>query len=165
LIRLALQHGYKEVDVYGVYEYRVTKYNQQTGTGDQFVDYINTFLNLKAEARCYPNCVNVPKTNTDTLASFTKAKVSCWIKKNIDPSPTKRGLVKLRQNSMWGKLTERKDRTCTKMITDPHELYRFLATSGIEVAALVFASDDIVCASWQYIAEEKCLTYPTLMRL
>jgi hypothetical protein len=56
---------------------------------------------------------------------------------------------------MWGKLTERNNRTRTKMITDPQELYRFLATSGIEVAALVFANDDIVCASWRYIAEEK----------
>jgi hypothetical protein len=41
------------------------------------------------------------------------------------------------------------------MITEPQELYRFLATPGIEVAALVFASDDFVCASWRYIAEEK----------
>jgi hypothetical protein len=56
---------------------------------------------------------------------------------------------------MWGKLTERNNRTRIKMITDPQELYRFLATSGIEVAALVFASDDVFCASWRYIAEEK----------
>jgi hypothetical protein len=41
------------------------------------------------------------------------------------------------------------------MITDPQEECRFLATPGIELAALVFASDDVVCASWRYIAEEK----------
>jgi hypothetical protein len=56
---------------------------------------------------------------------------------------------------MWGKLTERKNRTSTKMITDPQELYRFLARQGIEIEALVFASDDVVCASWRDIAEEK----------
>jgi hypothetical protein len=33
------------------------------------------------------------------------------------------------------------------MISDPQDPYRFLATPGIEVAALVFASDDVVCAS------------------
>jgi hypothetical protein len=55
---------------------------------------------------------------------------------------------------MWGKLTERNNRTRTKMITDQQELYRFLATPGIEVAALVFAVDDVVCASWRYIDEE-----------
>ena len=56
---------------------------------------------------------------------------------------------------MWGKLTERNDRTRTKMISDPQELYRLLATPCIEVATVMFASDDIVWASWRYIAEEK----------
>lgn len=40
------------------------------------------------------------------------------------------------------------------MISDPHELYRFLATPGIEVANL-FASDTVVWASWRYTAEEQ----------
>ena len=33
-------------------------------------------------------------------------------------------------------------------------MHRFLAKPGIEVAKLVFASDEVVCASWLYIAEE-----------
>ena len=41
------------------------------------------------------------------------------------------------------------------MISDSHELYRFLATPGIEVVNLMFASDDVVWASWHLIAEEK----------
>ena len=56
---------------------------------------------------------------------------------------------------MWGKLTKLNDRTRTKMISDPQELYRFLATPGIEVAALMFVSVDVGWASWRYIAEEK----------
>jgi len=56
---------------------------------------------------------------------------------------------------MWGKLTERNNRTKSKMISDPNELYRFLATPGIEVANLMFASHDVVCASWRFMAEEQ----------
>jgi len=41
------------------------------------------------------------------------------------------------------------------MITDPHELYRFLATPRIEVAIPVFASDDVVWASWRFVVEEE----------
>jgi hypothetical protein len=41
------------------------------------------------------------------------------------------------------------------MITAPQELYRFLATPGIEVGSQVFARDVVVCASWLYIADEK----------
>jgi hypothetical protein len=41
------------------------------------------------------------------------------------------------------------------MITDPRELYRFLATPGVEVMNLIFASDEAVWASWRFAAEEK----------
>jgi len=49
---------------------------------------------------------------------------------------------------MWVKLTERNDRTRTKIITDPHEQYRFVATPGVEVTNLAFASDDVVWLLW-----------------
>jgi len=40
------------------------------------------------------------------------------------------------------------------MISDPCELYRFLATPGMEVTNLMFASDDEVWASWRFIEEQ-----------
>jgi len=55
---------------------------------------------------------------------------------------------------MWGKLTERRDRTQSKVISEPKELYSFLATPGIEVTNLAFASDDVVWISWKHSAEE-----------
>jgi hypothetical protein len=55
---------------------------------------------------------------------------------------------------MWGKLTERNNRTKVKLIKDPHEFYRFLATPGIEIANLVFPSDEIVWASWSFVEED-----------
>jgi len=53
---------------------------------------------------------------------------------------------------MWGKLTERNNRTKSKMILDHHEICRFMATRGIEVANVVLASDDVVWASWRFVA-------------
>ena len=41
-------------------------------------------------------------------------------------------------------MTERNDRTMTKIITEPKELYGFLAKPGIEVVILLFASDYVV---------------------
>jgi hypothetical protein len=49
-IRLAVQHGYKLVEVHGVYEYHVSRYDPQRGNGGLFAEYINTFLKIKAEA-------------------------------------------------------------------------------------------------------------------
>jgi hypothetical protein len=56
---------------------------------------------------------------------------------------------------MWGKLTERNNRTKTKMISEPQELYRCLARPGIKVMKLIFTSGDIVWMLWRLFAEEK----------
>ena len=55
---------------------------------------------------------------------------------------------------MWGKLTERSNPTQTKLISEPHELYRFLVTLGVQVQNMMFASDDVVWISWQFSSEE-----------
>ena len=57
---LAVKKGYKLVEVHEVYEYQVTQYDPQTGTGGLFVQYIDTFLKLEAEASGYPSWVQSP---------------------------------------------------------------------------------------------------------
>jgi len=54
---------------------------------------------------------------------------------------------------MWRKLKERNDRTRTNIITEPQKLYRFLATPGVEITNLAFASYDVVWLSWKVSAE------------
>ena len=73
----------------------------------------------------------------------------------IRPNDAKWGLAKLCLNSFWRKLAERQNRTQTKVISDPQELYRFLATPGVENMDLMFVSDSVVRASWRYKAEEQ----------
>jgi len=97
----------------------------------------------------------------------TKSDISFWksegIRLNreaIKPNAAKRGLAKLCLNSMWGKLTERNDTTRNKIITEPHELHRLLATPGVEVTNLAFASDDVVWLSWKVTAEENVPNLP-----
>jgi len=51
-------------------------------------------------------------------------------------------------------LTERSNRTQTKVISKPAEMYRFLITPGVEVQNVLFANDDVVWISWQYSADE-----------
>ena len=59
---------------------------------------------------------------------------------------------------MWGNLTDRSDRTRINIITEPHELYRFLATPCVEVTNLAFAIDDVAWLSWKVTAEENVPT-------
>ena len=53
-VRLAVKKGYRILENYKFYEYQVKQYKPETGEGGLFVDYINTFLKLKAEASGYP---------------------------------------------------------------------------------------------------------------
>jgi hypothetical protein len=138
-----------------MYQYEVTQYDRQTGEGGLFVEYINTFLKLKAEASGYPSWVRCPEDEDRYIQSFYESEGIRLDKDAICMNAAKRALAKLCLNSFWGKLTERNNRTESRMVSDPNELYRFLATPGIEVTNLMFASDEVVWLSWRYSDEEK----------
>jgi len=112
---------------------------------------------LKAEASGYPGWIHTPEDEDRYVESFWHRE---WIrveKEAIRYNAAKRGLAKLSLISMCRKLTERNDRTMTKMITNPKYLYGFLSTPGVEVMNLAFASDDVVSKSWKCGAEKTCL--------
>jgi len=84
-----------------------------------------------------------------------------------EPSPWANKIVAIAHNAkvfdqhfiqnraiMWVKLTDRKYRTQTKVISEPNEPYRFLATIGIEVTNLTFTRGDVVRVSWKHAAEK-----------
>jgi len=154
-VRLAVKKGYRILEIYEIYEYEVTQYNPETGDGGLVVDYIKIFLKLKAEASGYPGWVRCPEDEEQYVESFWKNEGIRLDRESIKSNAAKRGLAKLCLNSMWGKLTERSDRTQTRVITEPKDLYSFLATPGIEVTNLAFASDDVVWISWNHSAEER----------
>jgi len=64
-VRLAVEKGYRILEIYEGYEYPVTQYNPKRGEGVRFVDYINTFLKLKAKLAVILAGSTVPKTRTD----------------------------------------------------------------------------------------------------
>ena len=90
----------------------------------------------------------------DTLRLFVKVKEFFWID-SIKFNAAKRGLTKLCLKSMWGILCENPRKTQTKLICDPQELYRFLATPGIEVRNLLFAGDSVVWLAWPHAEESR----------
>jgi len=51
-------------------------------------------------------------------------------------------------------VAERNDRAQSEVIPELKELYSFLATPGIEVKNLTFASVDLVWITWKHAAEE-----------
>ena len=76
-IRLAIQKIYKVIDISEDYEYQVTQYDPRTCDGGVFVDYINTFLKIEAEASGYPSWVRIPKTKNSILRISMRGKA--WV--------------------------------------------------------------------------------------
>ena len=93
-VRLAVEKGYRILEIYEVYEYEVPQYNPETCAGGIFVDYINTFLKLKAEAS--------PEDEELYVESFWKKEGIRLERESIKSNAAKRGLAKLCLNTMWG---------------------------------------------------------------
>jgi hypothetical protein len=83
------------VEVHEVYEYQVTRYGLQNGSGGLFARKIDTFLKIMAEAIGYPNWVQCPKDENRYISDFKKSEGIQLDKDAIGPNHVKRGLPKL----------------------------------------------------------------------
>ena len=73
-IRMAVTKGYRIVEIHEVYEYAVTQYDKTSGEGVLFLNYINTFLKLKAEASGFPSWVRTPSDEYRYIAEFRQSE-------------------------------------------------------------------------------------------
>ena len=78
------------MEVHEVYEYRVTQYYPKTGTGGLFVQYIYTFLKLKAVASGYPSWVQSPADEDRYISEFAASEGIQMDKGAIGANPAKR---------------------------------------------------------------------------
>jgi hypothetical protein len=129
-VRVAVEHGYSVLKIHDFYEYEITQYDSKTSEEGHFVQYIDMFLKLKAEASGYPRWVQGPDDEEAYVRSFREIEGIEIDKNLIQKNAAKRGLAKLCLNSFGGKLTVLSKRPQNKMIADPQERYRFLATPG-----------------------------------
>jgi hypothetical protein len=93
-VRLAVSKGYRILEIQEVYQYEVTQYDPETSDGGLFVEYINTFLKLNAEASGNPIWVRTPTMKNYIFDSFIRAKVFNWTD-SIIYNAAKRALSKL----------------------------------------------------------------------
>ena len=134
-----------------MYKYKATRYEPQTGQGVVFVQYIDTFFKLNTEAGGYTEWFRGPEDDDRYVENFFASE---GIRLEKDPI-TRNGQAKLCLYSMWGKLTDINNRTKWNIISNPHQIYRFLAMPDFEIANVMSAIDDEFWASCRFIAEEE----------
>jgi hypothetical protein len=94
-VRLAVERGYRVLKIHELYEYEVTQYDPKTGEGGHFVQYINTFLKLKAEASGYPGWVQSPEDEDRHVQYFRDSEGIKLDKAAIQKNTTKSDQAKL----------------------------------------------------------------------
>jgi hypothetical protein len=97
-LRVAVQHGYNVFKIHEFYEYEVTQYDPKNGEGGHFVQYIDVFLKLKAEACGYAG-VQGPEVEDRYVHYFREGEDTGLDKNFIQKNESKRGLAKLFLNS------------------------------------------------------------------
>ena len=106
--------------MFEVYEYKVTQYDPTTGQGGLFVEYINTFLQIKTDSSGYHSWVRNTEDEDSYINMFTASEGILLDRNVIRPNA-----AKLCLNSIGGKLTERNHRSKTELISDLQEMYGF----------------------------------------
>ena len=99
--------------------------HSETRKGGLFAEYIDKFLKAIDDASGYWDSLRSPADEKRYIESFWKNEGIRLQRESNKIDAVKRGLSKLCVNSNWGKLTERIDRSNTKIITQPQEMYRF----------------------------------------
>jgi hypothetical protein len=94
-VRLAVQKGYRNLEIHEVYEYKRTRYDPENREGGLFAGYIHMFLKLTAEASGYPAWVRTPADEERYIESFWKSEEIRLDREAIKPNAAKRGLAKL----------------------------------------------------------------------
>jgi hypothetical protein len=82
-VRLAVQKGYKILEIFEVYVYTATQYDPKTGHSGLFVEYINTFLKIKVEASGFPDWFRTSDDEDIYVQAFSESEGICLDKDGI----------------------------------------------------------------------------------
>ena len=111
-VQKAVQIGYTILQLHEAWHYEHTiVYDQTTGNGGLFANYMNTFIRLKMEAYGYPSGVETEQQQFEFIDK-TERNDASKVKKN----PGSRAVAKLCIKNLWGKLGQRPNMSQTKFI-------------------------------------------------
>ena len=107
-----------------------------------FKEYVDTWLKLKQESAGWPRWCTTPEDKAQYIRQY-KEKEGITLER-VQKNPGRKQVAKLMLNSFWGKFGERSNKSKTEQITQPHQLYKILTDSAVELSALRICTDDLL---------------------
>lgn len=118
-LEVAVNMGYTILSTYEVLHWsQTTTLDQSTGEGGLFTNYINTFLQFKAEASGFPPHMCTEEQKEQYIEDYAEHEGVHLDKKNIKKNPGLRSLAKLCLNSFFGKFGQRTNMKKSLFLTD-----------------------------------------------
>ena len=108
------------------------------------------FPQVEAEKSRYPRGDQSPEDENKCIEYFRESEVIELVQTAIQKDADKRSPAKHCLTTFWVKLVESNKMPKSKMLADPQELYRFLATPGIDLTRM-FSGDEILWLKWNYV--------------
>lgn len=149
-VKLAIQHGYEITQIIEMWTYKTMEYNEETGTGGLFTDYMKTFLKIKLEASGWPVWCVSESSRAQYIQQILDTDGIQLDPDKIAVNSSYRSLSKLLLNSLWGKLTQRDNLKQTDVIQDVHDLYDLLYSPLVEVSDVYFPNIQTAWVCWQF---------------
>lgn len=147
-IRLALQKGYRVLNIYEGWEYTV-----QVGV---FAGYVDTFLKEKQEASGYPHWCTDDVKKQQYIREYKEKEGIDLDPAKIAKNPAKRSCTKLCLNSFWGKFGENPvRRSQMKIITDSKSFFDLIMNSSLEVSNVIVINNETLLISYDSTEEAR----------
>lgn len=152
-IRLAVQHGYKILEVQELWSYDAIQYDRNSGERGLFADYVDNFLKIKQESSGWPEDCDTEESKDQYLQKYFENEGITLDRRNISENKGLRSLSKLMLNSLWGKFIQRENLKKITICSSQAELISFVSNKEIEVHQLYLCGQNKIFVSWSYLAE------------
>ena len=125
-VKEAVKQGYKIIKIYEVWHF-------ENKTNKIFKKYIDTFLKGKQECSGWPDGVETEEQKRKYVKDYLEHEGILLDADKIMDNPALRALLKALLNNLWGKLTQKANKTKTKIINDSNEWIKLISDDKFSV--------------------------------
>ncbi|XP_074596508.1 uncharacterized protein LOC141851659 [Brevipalpus obovatus] len=141
-LRVALNHGYKIIEIYEVLHY-------PESSSTIFKGYIDKFLKIKHESSGWPQWCTDDGSKADFLKQVKERECIELDSGNMIKNPALRFIAKLLLNSLWGKLAQNPDKKRVEIIHNYDSYIKKLNDNQIKITSEIMVNDNTLLLQWK----------------
>ena len=139
-VLLALEYGYKIIEIQELMEYQVSK--------NIFRKFISDLQAVKQQASGWPEGVKTTEEKSKFIEDYFETEGVRLDPLKIEYNAPLRNSAKLKLNSVWGKMAERSCREKTKICRTRSQLFSLIQSSSCEITAITDINPELILVTY-----------------